>query len=52
MAKAKCPYEECKLPENNKHYLWQIGYMLIGLGVLFFKAEDFTFFKPFYFLLR
>lgn len=50
MAKAKCPYEECKLPENNKHYLWQIGYMLIGLGVLFFKAEDFTFFQTFLFL--
>ena len=50
MAKAKCSYEECKLPKNNKHYLWQIGYMLIGLGVLFFKAEDFTFFQTFLFL--
>lgn len=38
------------MPENNKHYLWQIGYMLIGLGVLFFKAEDFTFFQTFLFL--
>lgn len=50
MAKARCPYEECKLPENNRHYLWQIAYMLIGLGVLFFKVEDFTFFQTFLFL--
>lgn len=50
MAKAKCPYEECKLPQNNRHYLWQIGYMVIGLGVLFFKEEDFTFFQTFLFL--
>lgn len=50
MAKVICPYEVCKLPQNNRHYLWQIGYMLIGLGVLFFKAEDFTFFQTFLFL--
>lgn len=50
MAKVKCFYEECKLPQNNKHYLWQIVYMLIGLGVLFFRAADFTFFQTFLFL--
>lgn len=50
MAKAKCVYEECKLPKNNNHYLWQIGYMMIGLGVLFFRAQDFTFFQTFLFL--
>lgn len=50
MAKAKCIYEECKLPKNNNHYFWQIGYMLIGLGVLFFSAKDFTFFQTFLFI--
>ena len=50
MAKVICPYEVCKLPQNNKHYLWQIAYMLIGLSVLFFRAEDFTFFQTFLFL--
>ena len=38
------------LPKNNKHYLWQVCYMAIGLGVLFFRPEDFTFFQTFLFL--
>lgn len=50
MAKVKCPYDECKLPQNNNHYFWQIAYMMIGLCVLFFKIEDFTFFQTFLFL--
>ena len=50
MAKAKCAYEECMLPQNNKHFLWQICYMFIGLCVLFFRAEDFTFFQTFLFI--
>lgn len=50
MTKARCSYEECMLPQNNIRYCWQIAYMLIGLGVLFFSKEDFTFFQTFLFL--
>ena len=50
MAKVECVYEECMLPSNNTYYLWQIGYMLIGLGVLFFRIENFTFFQTLLFL--
>lgn len=46
----KCSYADCALPLNNKYYLWQIGFLLIGLLALIGKAEDFNTFTIFTFI--
>ena len=40
-----CPYNECYLPENNNKYLWQIGFLLVSLGVMIISPEQFNFFS-------
>ncbi len=47
---ASCAYGACMLPQDNKRYLWQLAYIVIGLGVLFFDAKSFTFFQTFLFV--
>ena len=46
-----CPYNECYLPENNNKYLWQIGYLLVSLGVMIISPEQFNFFSLVFALL-
>lgn len=42
---SKCHYESCQLPDNNKRYIMQGAYILIGIFVLLSRPENFTFFQ-------
>lgn len=42
---AKCTYDVCQLPDNNKRFILQGAYILIGILVLFSRPENFTFFQ-------
>lgn len=45
-----CTYGACVLPKNNGRYLWQLAYVILGLGVLFYDIKSFTFFQTFLFV--
>lgn len=42
---AKCAYDKCQLPDNNKRFILQGIYVIIGTLILFGKSENFTFFQ-------
>ena len=45
-----CIYEECQIPESNARYGWYLAYIGVGLAVLFYSVEAFTFFQTFLFI--
>lgn len=44
-AVAKCKYDQCQLPDNNRRYILQAVYIVIGILVLCSSEETFTFFQ-------
>lgn len=47
---AKCPYAVCQLPDNNKRYIFQFIYILVGILVLLSEPENFTYFQMLLFI--